>query len=100
MLTLLRLLACYGLACAVMVLLLGGLLFAQQFALIELWLRSGQPLAGALLTLLPGSLWNDLTGVADAATHPEVRSFLALLLALGQSALLPADRFYRVWYRQ
>ena len=32
MLTLLRLLACYGLACAVMVLLLGGLLLRHRHA--------------------------------------------------------------------
>ncbi len=99
MLTLLRLFACYVLACVLMLLLLGGLMFSQQFGLIDLWLRSGQPLAGALLSLLPGSLWAGLTGVADAASHPEVRSFLALLLALGQLAVLPAAGFYRWWYR-
>jgi hypothetical protein len=99
MLTLLRFLACYLLACVLMLLLLGGLLFAQQFAMIELWLNSGQPLAGALLALLPASLWNALTGITDAASHPQIRSFLALLLALGQLALLPAIGFYRVWYR-
>ena len=99
MLMFVRLVACYVLACVLMLVLLGGLLFAQQFALIELWLSSGQPLAGALLTVIPGSLWSDLTGVPDAASHPQVRSFLALLLALGQLALLPAVGFYRGWYR-
>ena len=99
MLTLLRFLACYVLAYVLTLLLLGGLLFAQQFSLIEFWLSSGQPLAGAMLALLPASLWSALTGITDAASHPEVRSFLALLLALGQLALLPAAGFYRVWYR-
>ena len=99
MLTILRLIACYVLGCVLMLLLLGGLMFARQFALIDLWMSSGQPLASALLALLPGSLWAGLTGVADAASHPAVRSFLGFVLALGQLALLPAAGFYRWWYR-
>ncbi len=99
MLTMLRFTACFMLAFVLMLLMLGGLMFARQFILIELWMSTGEPLASALLTLLPGSLWVSLTGVADAASHPAVRSFLGFVLALGQLALLPAVGFYRCWCR-
>ena len=99
MLTLIRGFSCYVLACVLVLFMLGGLMFAQQFVLIDYWLRSGQPLASLLLNWLPNSFWLALTGLADAATHPAVRSFLQFALALAQFALLPAAGFYRLWYR-
>lgn len=99
MLMLLRGVACYALACVLMLFVLGALMFARQFVLIDYWLRSGKPLANLLLSGLPGSFWLALTGLADAASHPAVRSFLQFVLALAQLALLPAAGFYRLWYR-
>ncbi len=98
MLTLIRLSACYVLALVLTLLLLGTLMFAQQFSAIDWWLRSGQPLA-QLLLLLPAPFWQALTGVPDAATHPALRSFLAFAIALLQAAALPMLGFYRYWYR-
>ncbi len=98
MLTLIRLCACYALALVLSLLLLGALMFTQQFALIDGWLLSGQPLT-QLLLLLPASFWQALTGVAEAASHPALRSFLQFSLALAQFALLPAAVCYRLWYR-
>ena len=98
MLTLLRLCACYALALVLSLLLLGALMFTQQFALIDGWLLSGQPLT-QLLLLLPAPFWQALTGVAEAASHPALRSFLQFSLALAQFALLPAAVCYRLWYR-
>lgn len=97
MLTLIRLCACYALALVLSLLLLGALMFTQQFALIDGWLLSGQPLTQLLL--LPASFWQALTGVAEAASHPALRSFLQFSLALAQFALLPAAVCYRLWYR-
>jgi len=98
MLTLIRLCACYALALVLSLLLLGALMFTQQFAVIDGWLLSGQPLT-QLLLLLPASFWQALTGVAEAASHPALRSFLQFSLALAQFALLPAAVCYRLWYR-
>lgn len=98
MLTLIRVCACYALALVLSLLLLGALMFTQQFALIDGWLLSGQPLT-QLLLLLPASFWQALTGVAEAASHPALRSFLQFSLALAQFALLPAAVCYRLWYR-
>ncbi len=98
MLTLIRLCACYALALVLSLLLLGALMFTQQFALIDGWLLSGQPLT-QLLLLLPAPFWQALTGVAEAASHPALRSFLQFSLALAQFALLPAAVCYRLWYR-
>lgn len=98
MLTLIRVCACYALALVLSLLLLGALMFTQQFALIDGWLLSGQPLT-QLLLLLPASFWQALTGVAEAASHPALHSFLQFSLALAQFALLPAAVCYRLWYR-
>lgn len=98
MLTLIRVCACYALALVLSLLLLGVLMFTQQFALIDGWLLSGQPLT-QLLLLLPAPFWQALTGVAEAASHPALRSFLQFSLALAQFALLPAAVCYRLWYR-
>lgn len=98
MLTLLRVCACYALALVLSLLLLGALMFTQQFAVIDGWLLSGQPLT-QLLLLLPAPFWQALTGVAEAASHPALRSFLQFSLALAQFALLPAAVCYRLWYR-
>jgi hypothetical protein len=98
MLTLIRVCACYALALVLSLLLLGALMFTQQFALIDGWLLSGQPLT-QLLLLLPAPFWQALTGVAEAASHPALRSFLQFSLALAQFALLPAAVCYRLWYR-
>ncbi len=98
MLTLIRLSACYALALVLTLLLLGILMFAQQFSIIDGWLRSGQPLA-QLLLLLPAPFWQALTGVPDATAHPALRSFLAFAIALLQAATLPMLGFYRYWYR-
>ena len=98
MLTLLRVCACYALALVLSLLLLGALMFTQQFAVIDGWLLSGQPLT-QLLLLLPAPFWQTLTGVAEAASHPALRSFLQFSLALAQFALLPAAVCYRLWYR-
>ena len=98
MLTLIRLCVCYALALVLSLLLLGALMFTQQFAVIDGWLLSGQPLT-QLLLLLPAPFWQALTGVAEAASHPALRSFLQFSLALAQFALLPAAVCYRLWYR-
>ena len=98
MLTLIRVCACYALALVLSLLLLGALMFTQQFAVIDGWLLSGQPLT-QLLLLLPAPFWQALTGVAEAASHPALRSFLQFSLALAQFALLPAAVCYRLWYR-
>ena len=55
MLTLIRLSACYVLALVLTLMLLGALMFTQQFALIDGWLLSGQPLT-QLLLLLPAAV--------------------------------------------
>ncbi len=96
---LLRFCACCALGLVLSVLLLLGLMFADQFGLIDSLLATGQPLAQLVLMLLPASFWSGLTGVADAAQHPSVQSFLALCVALGQSGLLLALGFMRLWYR-
>ena len=98
MLTLIRLCACYVLALVLTLLLIAGLLFAQQFAVIDGWLHSDQPLT-QLLLLLPAPFWQALTGVPDAATHPALRSFLAFVFAFLHSLVLPMQGSYRYWYR-
>lgn len=96
---LLRGCACFALGLVLSALLLLGLMFGGQFGLIDALLASGQPLGQLGLALLPADFWSGLTGVADAAHNPSVLSFLALCVALGQSALLLALGFYRLWYR-
>ena len=64
MLTLIRLSACYVLALVLTLLLLGVLMFTQQFAVIDGWLLSGQPLT-QLLLLLPASAVADLPIIVE-----------------------------------
>lgn len=91
--------ACFALGLVVAVMLLIGLMFFGQFSLIDGLLFTGKPLAQLGLTLLPDAFWADLTGVADAAQNRSVQSFLQMCAALGQSALLLALCFFRLWYR-
>ncbi|WP_271410303.1 hypothetical protein [Pseudomonas sp. Q1-7] len=89
---------CCLLGLAVAVLVLGGLMFAGAFGLIELWLFTGKPVASLALWLLPGGFWEGLTGVVEATRNSAVRSFLELCAALGQGALLLGAGFFRLWY--
>ncbi|BAN46191.1 hypothetical protein [Metapseudomonas resinovorans] len=91
---------CFLLGLVMAVLLLGGLMFAGAFGVIELWLFTGKPLASLALWALPGGFWQGLTGLVDAARNAALRSFLELCAALGQGALLLAAGFYRLWYRR
>nr|WP_298147302.1 hypothetical protein [uncultured Pseudomonas sp.] len=91
--------ACFALGLVVAMLLLIGLMFFGQFSLIDGLLFTGKPLAQLSLTLLPDAFWTDLTGVAHAAQNNSVQSFLQMCAALGQSALLLALGFFRLWYR-
>lgn len=97
---LLQFFACFALGLIVAGLLLVGLLFFGQFELIKTLLLTGKPLAGVGLMLLPEAFWNGLTGVANAASNPSVRSFLELCMALAQLGLLLAAGFFRLWYRR
>lgn len=97
---LLQFFACFALGLIVAGLLLVGLLFFGQFELIKTLLLTGKPLAGVGLMLLPEAFWNGLTGVANAASNPSVRSFLELCMALVQLGLLLAAGFFRLWYRR
>ena len=99
MLLLIRGLGCYLLALVLAVMVLVGLLFAQQMSLIKVLISSGQLLSELALYLLPASFWQALTGVNHAAQNPAVQSFLQLCVALAQLALLPALGLYRLWYR-
>lgn len=91
--------ACFALGLVVSGLILIGLMFCGQFDLIHGLSLTGKPLAWLALELLPGGFWDSLTGLADAAGNPHVRSFLALCAALGQVGLLLALGFMRLWYR-
>ncbi|MDT4840564.1 hypothetical protein D3C80_1716750 [compost metagenome] len=91
---------CFLLGLVIAVLLLGGLMFAGAFGVIELWLFTGKPLASLALWTLPGGFWQGLTGLVDAVHNPALRSFLELCAALGQGALLLAAGFFRLWYRR
>lgn len=92
--------ACCALGLVVVVLLLIGLMFAGQFELIHGLNRSGKPLAGLALMLLPESFWEALSGVPDASRNGSVQSFLQLCMALAQVALLLGAGFFRLWYRR
>lgn len=98
--TLLQFSACFALGLVVAGLLLIGLLLLGQFELIKALLLSGKPLAWLSLMLLPDTFWNGLTGAANAARNPSVRSFLELCAALAQFALLLAAGLFRLWYRR
>ena len=91
--------ACFALGLVLAVMLLIGLMFFDQFDLIDGLIVTGKPLAQLSLTVLPDAFWADLTGVADAAQNSSVRSFLQMCAALGQCALLLACGFFRLWYR-
>ncbi len=97
---LLQFFACFALGLIIAGLLLVGLLFFGQFELIKALLLTGKPLAGVGLMLLPEAFWNGLTGVANAASNPSVRSFLELCTALAQLGLLLGAGFFRLWYRR
>lgn len=91
--------ACFALGLVVAGMLLIGLMFFGQFDLIHGLNFTGRPLAWLALELLPARFWDALTGLANAAANPHVRSFLQLCAALGQIALLLAAGFFRLWYR-
>ena len=91
--------ACLALGLVVAVKILIGLKFCGWFNLIDGLLLTGKPLASLSLRLLPDAFWTGLTGVVDAAQNRSVQSFLQLCAALGQSALLLALGFMRLWYR-
>ena len=91
--------ACLALGLVVAVMILIGLMFFGWFHLIDGLLLTGKPLASLSLALLPDAFWTALTGVVDAAQNRSVQSFLQLCAALGQSALLLALGFMRLWYR-
>lgn len=94
--------ACLALGLVVAVMILIGLMFFGWFHLIDGLLLTGKPLASLSLALLPDAFWTALTaltGVVDAAQNRSVQSFLQLCAALGQSALLLALGFFRLWYR-
>lgn len=97
---LLRFSACFALGLVLAAVLLVVLLLLGQFELIRAFLLTGKPLAGLALLLLPEAFWNGLTGVANAARNPSVRSFLELCTALAQFALLAAAGLFRLWYRR
>ena len=97
--SLLQFSSCFALGLVLAVMLLIGLMFFDQFDLIDSLIVTGKPLAQLSLTLLPDAFWADLTGVADAAQNNSVRSFLQMCAALGQCALLLALGFFRLWYR-
>lgn len=97
--TLLQFSACFVLGLVVAGLLLVVLLVLGQSDLIKALLLSGKPLAWLSLTLLPETFWNGLTGAANAARNPSVRSFLELCAALAQIGLLLATGLFRLWYR-
>ncbi|TBU92884.1 hypothetical protein [Phytopseudomonas dryadis] len=92
--------ACFALGLCLAAVLLIGLMFVGRFDWIDLLLLSGKPFAQLSLLLLPGSFWDGLTGVGDAAANHAVQSFLQLCVALAQIALLLALGFFRLWYRR
>lgn len=87
---------CLGLGLFVALLILVGLMFAQQFEAIKLVTASGKPLAHLALVVLPESFWVSLTGAPDAVYNASVRSFLQLCAALGQVALLVGAGLFRL----
>lgn len=90
--------ACFGLGLVVAGLVLIGLMFFGQFDLIHDLNLSGKPLAQLGLLVLPDAFWAELTGVPQAASNPDVQSFLQLCVALCQVGLLLAAGFFRLWY--
>ncbi len=90
--------ACFALGLVVSGLILIGLMFFDQFDLIHGLNFTGRPLAWLALEWVPGAVWDALTGLAGAASNPDVQSFLQLCAALGQVGLVLAVGFYRLWY--
>ena len=90
--------ACFALGLVVSGLILIGLMFFGQFDLIHGLNFTGRPLAWLALELVPGDVWDGLTGLSGAASNPHVQSFLQLCVALGQIGLLLAAGFFRLWY--
>ncbi|MEN0106844.1 MAG: hypothetical protein AAGC84_10495 [Pseudomonas sp.] len=86
---------CVALGMFVALLILVGLMFAQQFEVIKLLAVTGKPVAHLALVALPESFWVSLTGAPDAVDNASVRSFLQLCTALGQVALLVGAGLYR-----
>jgi hypothetical protein len=87
---------CLALGMFVALLILVGLMFAQQFDVIKLLAVTGKPVAHLALVALPESFWVSLTGAPDAVDNPSVHSFLQLCTALGQVALLVGAGLFRV----
>lgn len=86
--------------CLLAGLLLAGLclpvlMLLGRFDWIALLVASGKPLAHLAL-LLPGGLWEQLSGVEDAAHNPHVRSFLEMCMGVAQMGLLLALPLYRL----
>ncbi|MGY4533667.1 hypothetical protein ACVW0Y_002799 [Pseudomonas sp. TE3786] len=88
--------ACLALGMFVALLILVGLMFAQQFEVIKLIMVTGKPLAHLALVVLPEGFWISLTGAPDALDNPSVRSFLQMCAALGQIALLVGGGLFRM----
>lgn len=97
---LLRYSLCSLLGMLLVLVLLIALLFCRQRALLELLLASAQPLGDLLRWLPPAGLWDLLTGVPAASSHPALRSALGLLACIGQYGLLAGWGLYRLWYRE
>lgn len=76
------------------------LMLIGRFDWIAALAASGKPLAHLALVALPGALWESLSGVADAAHNPDVRSFLELCTGVAQSGLLLAVAIYRLAVRK
>ncbi len=74
------------------------LMLMGRFDWIALLMASGKPLAHLAL-LLPGGLWEQLTGVEDAAHNPHVRSFLEMCAGVAQMGSLLALPIYRLGKR-
>ncbi|MDH1162122.1 hypothetical protein N5C55_28460 [Pseudomonas otitidis] len=92
--------ACFALGLVISVFILGGLMFANGFGVIEIWLLTGKPLASLALTVIPDGFWHALTGVMEARTNPTVNSFLQMCAALAQVALVLGYGLFRFWYRR
>jgi hypothetical protein len=88
--------ACLALGMFVALLILAGLMFAQQFEVINLIVVTGKPLAHLALVVLPDAFWDSVTGATDAANNDSVRSFLQMTAAIGQIALLVGAGLFRV----
>ena len=91
--------ACCALGMLVALLILVGLMFASRFDWITVLVSTGKPLSHLALVALPDGFWHSLTGVPDAASNPDVQSFLQMCAALGQVALLVGFALYRLSWK-